>query len=123
MKNEKVQNFEHIVFKDALIEYRGTVSINKKGASQEIIRINYILKNMDCSKTLIDVDKEMLVKWRVWRLETIKGATVRHEFLMLKGFFTWSIETKLWLGVVAHLRMCPYLKNQSIESVLLLKKK
>lgn len=78
---------------------------------------------MDCSKNLIDFDKEMLVKWRVWRLENIKGATVRHEFLMLKGFFTWCIETKLWLGVVAHLRMCPYLKNQSIESVLLLKKK
>lgn len=98
LKNEKVQNFEHIVFKDALIEYRENVSINKKGASQEITRINYILKNMDCSKALINVDKEMLVKWRELRLRTVKGATVRRDLIMLQGFFAWCIETKLWLS-------------------------
>ena len=98
LKNEKIQNFDHVVLKDALIEYRETVSVYKKGFTQEITRINYLLKTMDCSKALINVNKEMLVNWREQRLETVKGATVRRELLMLKGFFTWCIDTKLWLS-------------------------
>ena len=31
LKNEKLEIFDHIIFKDALIEYRDTVSINKRG--------------------------------------------------------------------------------------------
>ncbi|KAF1025682.1 MAG: Tyrosine recombinase XerC [Acinetobacter bereziniae] len=97
-KNEKAQNFQHIILKDALIEYRDTLSILKKGAKQEINRINYILKHMDCNRSILKVDKQFLVAWRELRLENTKGSTVRRELLMLAGFFTWCMETKLWLS-------------------------
>ncbi|MBJ9954951.1 site-specific integrase [Acinetobacter baumannii] len=97
-KNEKAQNFEHILLKDALIEYRDTSSVLKKGAKQEVNRINYILKHMDCNRSLLKVDKQFLVAWRELRLENTKGSTVRRELLMLAGFFTWCVETKLWLS-------------------------
>lgn len=97
-KNEKAQNFEHILLKDALVEYRDTSSVLKKGAKQEVTRINYMLKYMDCNRSILSVDKQFLVAWREWRLENTKGSTVRRELLMLAGFFTWCVETKLWLA-------------------------
>ena len=97
LKNEKAQIYEHILLKDALTEYRDTVSIKKKSSTQEIQKINFVLKHMKCDIPLYCVDKVFLVGWREKRLEDVKGSTVQREFIMLMGFFTWCVETKLWL--------------------------
>lgn len=97
LKNEKALVFDHISFKDALEQYRDTVTVKKKGAVQEIDKINFILKHLDCSRPLQNVDKEMLVDWRESRLEKVKEATVRREMIVLAAFFTWCEEVKLWI--------------------------
>lgn len=97
LKNEKQLIFDHVILKDAMEEYRDTISIKKRGADREISRINYILKHMRCDIPLINVDKEFLVNWREWRLENVSSGTARRDFVLLAGFFTWCVETKLWL--------------------------
>ncbi len=96
-RNEKAMVFNHINFRDALEHYRDAVTVNKKGAIQEIDKINFILKHMDCDMPLGSVDKELLVQWRESRLEKVKGATVRREMIVLGAFFTWCVESKLWI--------------------------
>lgn len=97
LKNEKQQVFDHVIFRVGLEEYRDTVSIKKRSANREISRINYLLKTMECDIPLINVDKEFLVRWREWRLENVSSGTARRDFVLFAGFFTWCIETKLWL--------------------------
>ncbi|MEB6680421.1 tyrosine-type recombinase/integrase [Acinetobacter lwoffii] len=98
LRNEKNQVFDHVIFRDALIQYREEVSIKKKGAKQEITKINFILKSMDCDIPLSAITKEMLVQWREERLEEVKSATVRRNMVVLAGFFTWCIDIKFWLS-------------------------
>ncbi|MBR7715491.1 tyrosine-type recombinase/integrase [Acinetobacter nosocomialis] len=97
LKNEKEMVFTHILFKDALIEYRDTVSSKKRGSKQEVTKINFILKNMFLDLPLAEVTKDMMIEWREKRLEFVKGATVRREMIVLSAFFNWCIEVKLWL--------------------------
>lgn len=99
LKNEKLQVFDHIIFKDALIEYRDTVSINKRGDEKEIRKINFMLKNMYVDLPLKDINKEFLTEWRERRLLKVKGATIRREFIVLSAFFTWCVDVKGWLGL------------------------
>ncbi len=98
LRNEKIQVFDHIIFKDALIEYRDTVTIKKKGAKYETYKINNLLRIMKCDIPLKDVTKDFLIKWREVRLEKVQGATARRELKLLQGFFTWCIDVKSWLG-------------------------
>lgn len=98
LRNEKNNIFDHVIFKDALIQYREEVSVKKKGAKQEIVKINFILKNMDCDVPLSGITKEKIVKWREARLETVKGATVRRNLVVLAGFFTWCVDVNFWLA-------------------------
>lgn len=98
LRNEKNQIFDHVIFKDALIQYREEVSVKKKGAKQEITKINFILKSMDCNIPLSSVTKEKIVQWRESRLDSVKSATVRRNMVVLAGFFTWCIDVKFWLS-------------------------
>ncbi len=99
LKNAKLEIFDHIIFKDALIEYRDTVSINKRGFEKERRKINFLLKAMYVDQPLIQVNKDFLTEWREQRLLNVKGATIRREFILLSAFFTWCIEVKRWLSV------------------------
>ncbi|MBJ8451910.1 integrase, partial [Acinetobacter bereziniae] len=98
LRNEKAQIFNHINFEDALKQYRDEISVKKKGSKQEIGKINFILKDMDCNIPLVKVSKEMLIAWREYRLTKVKGATVRRQLIVLAGFFSWCIDVKLWLS-------------------------
>ncbi|MHA3061207.1 tyrosine-type recombinase/integrase [Acinetobacter sp. ANC 4631] len=98
LRNEKNQIFDHIILKDALVQYREEVSSKKKGAKQEIVKINFILKNIDCNVPLSSITKEKIVKWREERLKVVKGATVRRNLVVLAGFFTWCVEVKFFLS-------------------------
>jgi len=99
LRNEKAEIYSHIIFRDALEEYRDTVSVNKKGASKEITKINFFLKTMKCDISLNKVDKQYLVSWRENRLRKVAKSTVLRELMLLSGFFTWCICTKLWLSI------------------------
>ena len=99
LRNEKEQVFDHIIFRDALIEYRDTVSVKKKGAKQEVMKINFMLNSIDVDRPLTSVDKSMLIAWRESRLEDVSNATVRRQLIVLSSFFTWCIDIKTWLQV------------------------
>ena len=98
LRNEKAEVFDHIIFREASIEYRDTVSIKKKGADKEITRFNYFLKHMKCDISISKVNKQFLVDWREMRLKKVQTGTVQRELMMLSGFFTWCVNTKLWLS-------------------------
>ncbi|UUM27175.1 site-specific integrase [Acinetobacter colistiniresistens] len=98
LRNEKVQIFDHIILRDALIEYRDTVSIKKKSADKEITRLNFFLKHMKCDIPLVQVDKQFLIDWCEMRLNKAQSGTVQRELMMFSGFLTWCKEIKLWIG-------------------------
>ncbi|KAF5289319.1 hypothetical protein FQR65_LT20848 [Abscondita terminalis] len=60
LRNEKAQIFNHIIFEDALKLYRDEISVKKKASRQEIGKINFILKDMDCNIPLTEqiLDKD-----------------------------------------------------------------
>lgn len=97
LKNEKEKIFTHITLRQAIEEYRDTVSINKKGGVKEVTRLNQFIKIMNVDVSLSDIDKEFLVNFREYRLESVVPATARRELLMLSGLFSWCIDKKLWL--------------------------
>lgn len=97
LKNEKVGDFNHLTFAEALIEYRDNVSVNKKGSDKEVSRISYFLDHMDVNISIEKVDTKMLIEWREMRLEIVKPATVRREMIVLAAFLTWCLETKMWI--------------------------
>ena len=98
LRNEKKGKFEHIIFRDAFAEYRDTVSAKKKGASREFTRINFLIENMNSEVQLSTVDKAALIEWREYRLENVSPSTVRREMQVLGAFFTWTVDTKLYLN-------------------------
>ncbi|HGF9306033.1 TPA: tyrosine-type recombinase/integrase [Acinetobacter baumannii] len=98
LRNEKKGKFNHIIFKDAFIEYRDVVSAKKKGAKREYTRINYLIDHMNSELPLSEVDKALLIEWREYRLETVSGSTARRELQVLGAFFTWCINTKMYLS-------------------------
>ncbi|MFW1767127.1 tyrosine-type recombinase/integrase [Acinetobacter bereziniae] len=97
LKNEKKGDFDHILFRDALEEYRDNISISKKGVVRERTRINQFLKIMNVDIPLSDVDFDYLVKYRESRLEEVSSMTVRREMQVLGAIFTWCVDTKLYL--------------------------
>lgn len=97
LKNEKKWDYNHILFKGVLEEYRDSVSINKKGANRERSRISQLIRIMDVEIPLIDVDFDYLVKYRESRLEEVSSMTVRREMQVLSAMFTWCVDTKLYL--------------------------
>lgn len=97
LKNEKKNIFHHITFREALEEYRDTVSVNKRGSYREVPRLNFFIKNMKIDIPLCEIDKEYLVQYRESRLENISPVTVRRELQNLSAVFTWCVDTKLWL--------------------------
>lgn len=98
LRNEKADVQSHIIFSDAIAEYRDSVSIKKKGANKERVHLNFLLKHMNCDIPLSKVDKKFLVDWREMRLKKVQSGTVQRELMMLSGMFTWCIDTKLWLS-------------------------
>lgn len=99
LSNEREGSYPHVLLKDALVEYRDTISITKKGAKQEIDRINLFIKKMKTDISLSSVDERYLISWRELRLESVSGATVRRELLLLSAIFSWCVEVKLWLKI------------------------
>ncbi|MFH4377027.1 integrase, partial [Acinetobacter baumannii] len=91
----KEKIFTHITLRQAIEEYRDTVSIHKKGGIKEVTRLNQFIKIMNVDVSLSEVNKEFLVNFREYRLESVVPATVRRELLMLSGMFSWCIDKKL----------------------------
>lgn len=85
-ENHKI--FDHCILKDALEEYRDTVSGKKRGAEREISRINSILKHMKCDIALAKANNRFLsVSWCEGCLENISSSTARYHFIFASRFF------------------------------------
>ncbi|WP_151775968.1 tyrosine-type recombinase/integrase [Acinetobacter colistiniresistens] len=97
LKNEKKGDYNHILLKDVLEEYRDSVSITKKGFARERTRINQFLKIMNVDIPVTDIDFDYLVKYRESRLEEVSSMTARREMQVLGAIFTWCVDTKLYL--------------------------
>lgn len=96
-RNEKKEIFDHVIMLKALEEYRDTVVIKKGGAQREIDRINFGIKQLKFDFPITSTDKAYWVRYREIRLEEVSNSTARRDLQVFKTFFTWCIETKLWL--------------------------
>lgn len=97
LRNEKKGDYDHILLKEVLEEYRDNISINKKGAVRERSRISQFIKIMDVETPLSDIDFDFIVRYRESRLEQVSPMTVRREMQVLGAIFTWCVDTKLYL--------------------------
>lgn len=69
---------------DTMLRYRDEVSIKKRGADKEIIRINAFINNLPFIGLLLeDVTPEKIAKYRDERLAVVKSGTVRRELNLL----------------------------------------
>ncbi|MBK0062187.1 MULTISPECIES: tyrosine-type recombinase/integrase [unclassified Acinetobacter] len=98
LKNENNKIYTHVTLEQALTEYRDTVSTTKKGAKQEKVRINQLLKLMNVEISLSDINKEFLNSFLDFRLEKVSPSTAKRDMQLLSSILTWCVEKKFWLN-------------------------
>ncbi|MES2018949.1 MAG: site-specific integrase [Pseudomonadota bacterium] len=91
-------NADH-TFSEAIDRYVEQVSVHKKGARWEAIRLNAIANEVVNAARLGDlklcaVTAKLLGEWRDTRLKVVKSATVNRDFSLLSNLF--SVAKKEW---------------------------
>lgn len=80
---------------DAMRRYAEHVSISKKGARWEQVRLRSFERNMSfCFNRIADIKADSIARWRDKRLKTVSGSTVRRELTLLSSVF--NIAQKEW---------------------------
>jgi len=72
-------------------EYRDKVSVTKRGARWEVIRINRLLETSHfVNKRLVRVSPSDIQAWRDLRLKSVSGETVNREMNQISAIFTYA---------------------------------
>lgn len=79
------------LFRDVIIRYQNEVSINKKGARNEIIRLNRFLRYGIVDLYIQDLKKEHFEEWITLRLDEVSSATVRRELVTISAILTKAV--------------------------------
>ncbi|HDR1050774.1 tyrosine-type recombinase/integrase [Pasteurella multocida] len=80
-----------IAFKDVIERYQNEVSITKKGARNEIIRLNRFLRYDITNLYIRDLRKEDFEEWIRLRLSEVAPASVRRELVTISSVLTAAI--------------------------------
>ena len=85
----------------AFERYRDEVSVHKKGARWETIRLSAIAKHIVADKKLgdylvTDVTPDILGQWRDMRLKTVSGSTVNRDLNLISHVFTTARREWNW---------------------------
>lgn len=82
---------------DALEKYRDEISVNKKGARWETLRINKFIRELDFVGKLIgEVSARDIAEWRDESLKRLKSSSVNREMNVLSGVFTVAKKEWQW---------------------------
>lgn len=85
----------------AFERYRDEVSVHKKGARWETIRLTAIAKHIVADKMLgdylvADITPDILGQWRDMRLKTVLGSTVNRDLNLISHVFTTARREWNW---------------------------
>ena len=85
----------------AFERYRDKVSVHKKGAHWETIRLSAIAKHVVADKKLgdymvADITPDILGQWRDMRLKTVLGSTVNRDLNLISHVFTTARREWNW---------------------------
>ncbi|WP_443092491.1 tyrosine-type recombinase/integrase [Basfia succiniciproducens] len=80
------------LFSEVIERYINEVTITKRGARNERLRLNRFLKHPIANKYISDVRREDIEDWIQERLKTVTGASVRRELTTIRHMFTIAIE-------------------------------
>lgn len=82
-------------FKEAIEDYRRSVTPKKKGADQEVAMLNMLARQSFAAKTLREIDIDDFVAYRDSRLEQGRAAsTVRNNLNTIATIYRWLIHEK-----------------------------
>lgn len=84
-------------FGQLLERYRDEVSVGKRGARGEQIRINRLLKDSIANKRLASLSSVDFADWRNARLRSVSGATVTREMTVMSAACSWAVNECRWL--------------------------
>ena len=91
-----------ITFSQLLEQYMMAVSLKKKGADKECLRIKAIMQRPITNVFLSDLTPAMIQKYINQRLETpsprggtLNPAPVRREFGILRSIFNWAVRMEM----------------------------
>ena len=82
---------EQTTLGDLLARYTTEVSITKRGADVEIIRINALRRTPLAKHSAVAITGQLLSKWRDQRLTAVSGSTVTRELQILSHVFNLAI--------------------------------
>ena len=82
---------EQTTLGDLLARYTREVSITKRGADVEIIRINAIRRTPLAKYSAVAITGQLLSQWRDQRLADVSGSTVTRELQILSHVFNVAI--------------------------------
>lgn len=90
----------NILFRDVIVRYQNEVSVKKKGARNEIIRLNRFMKYAIVDLYIQDLRKEHFEEWIQLRLGEVSSASVRRELVTISSILTMA--TTRWGYISKH---------------------
>ena len=90
---------QRVTLAAAFEKYAREVSIRKRGARWEMIRLEKFQTYPIAAKMIGDVTAKDLADWRDARLKDVKGASVRREMQLMSGVFTIARKEWQWISV------------------------
>ncbi|MCK3656399.1 integrase [Pasteurellaceae bacterium Macca] len=80
-----------VLFRDVIIRYQNEISVTKKGARSEILRLGRFLKYDIADLYIRDVRKEDFEAWIAKRLTEVSSASVRRELVTISSVITTAM--------------------------------
>lgn len=90
--------FPRKTVKDAFDRYAAEVSIHKRTAGKEELRLQAFSREPWAQKWLVDLTAEDLGKWRDQRLLAVQGESIRRDLTVMSAVFTHCIKEWKWMG-------------------------
>lgn len=90
--------FPRKTVKDAFDRYAAEVSIHKRTAGKEELRLEAFGREPWAQKWLVDLTADDLGKWRDQRLMVVQGESIRRDLTVLSAVFSHCMKEWKWMG-------------------------
>lgn len=84
-------------FGQAVAHYEKTVSTTKRGLEWEKRRFIPMVEHFGEDTPLVEIDSDVIGRWRDKRLETVSGSTVQREANLLRNLFSLARDEWRWI--------------------------
>lgn len=84
--------------RDAFERYAEEVSVTKRTAGKEELRLAAFGRELWAEKWLVDLTPDDLGKWRDLRLKAVQGESIRRDLVVMSAVFNHCIKEWKWMG-------------------------